>query len=56
MGNVCRSRSSAVEFSDKFDKDLNDVSFEEDEDTPQGQGTQDQTPPEEGIEELREAQ
>ena len=58
MGNVCRSRSrsSAVEFSDKFDKDLNEVSLEEDDDTPQDLGPQDQTPPDEGIEKLREAQ
>jgi len=32
MGNVCKSRSSAVLVTDKFDKDLNDVSFEEEDD------------------------
>jgi hypothetical protein len=39
MGNVCKSRSSAVLVSDKYDKDLNDVSFEEDEDYTTNQST-----------------
>jgi hypothetical protein len=32
MGNVCKSRMNQDKVADKFDKDLNEIDFEEEED------------------------
>lgn len=39
MGNVCKSRMSSVVVTDKFDKDLNEIIVEEDDDVKEQETT-----------------